>query len=693
MTRRGFRNERKLANRNTQMVARQFKEKERAARASARNMERIAQKTARAEVAAAKKAARQIQQVRDRQLRQWVRQQKRQEKATQSRRKARSKAVRRAFGRAAGAALRGVGAVGLATAGVVGLAARQSIGLQDRATRLAIKGGGGGVKRVDPRLLRQEAETTAKEVRGAKAGDIISAQERFVSKTGKLNFARDFGKVFAEISVATGTAAEDIGSAAADMFEKFDIKTVEGMTKALSLLAVQGKRGAFEMEDAAAQFPKIGAAAQRFGLKGVGGLATLGGLSQIARRSTKGGEEAGVAVENMFTQLILKSGKIKQKFGVDVFEDKGKTKTRPVQELLVDIIGGAKGNIQSLQEIFAKRAAPAVSPLISLFNQTRGKAMAEGVTEPQATADAMARLREEIDKATNVTNAEKEVRQDLAIAQKQTSAQMTAAWENVVAVVGQRVAPKLAQLAGSIAEFIESSDFTTLETGFTAVAEAAMWAADVLGLFEKGVDPERKALLESKANDKKLVKARKKLEELPYAAKPAGELTPAQVAKRATLQENVRKLEKTRGELLERPVSGYRDTPEFSQNAAFTQDEFIAAFMARGGLESEANEIAQRLIKDPGAAQEISIERTAKNTLGLGNFGDIGGPNELLKQSYIARFGQSLTEQRTLGGAVDTSIDTSKVNEGLAGVASSAKAAMAALGRIGEFSPPTNLGL
>jgi hypothetical protein len=633
--------------------------------------------------------------------------------------------VRRIAGRGLGAAVRGVAAVGMATAGVMGLAARQGVELQSRATRLAIKGGGLG-RRVDPTILRQEAEGIAGRVRGTTAGGVLAAQERFVAKTGRLDLARTFSEEFAKISIATGTEMDVIGSAAADMFEKFDVKTADDMANAMSILAVQGKRGAFEMEDAAKQFPKIAAAAQRFGLRGVQDLATLGGLTQIARRATPSGEEAGTAVEAMFKQIVMKSDVLERKFGTKVFKDKGKTVTRDIRDILVDAISGAKGNLPELQKIFDVRGIRAVSPLISLFNQSRAKAMSpvaqggRGLSEAEATAVAIARLRKEIDDATNVTDARAEMEEDAMIAQKMTSAQLTAAWESVVAAVNSEFTPVIIDAAGEFAQFVMDTDFSRVIQGFSDVANAAIAVAEALNIIGKKKKTPEELIREG---ERELKSVRMKEQAIIRKHGGPGGMRSAEARARAlpalqALAPEWRAAEEKIRQARGARYGGVEGSAEFERAQAgfqrFGMNEFVQQMKATGVGGQEAQSMAMRLMKDPSISEAMRYEKE----LGWGgallrprefgeNLGQIIGkqsPWNEEQQRLIQQFAEQQTAIRTVtpykqegmgrgttaqaggGQLVDVDLKTEAANTKLGQLAGTAETVASALQRIAGAS-------
>ncbi len=376
---------------------------------------------------------------------------------------ARWRTANRAVSWLGGAAMAGLGVV----AGVSGMALRQSLALDEKSRRIAIQGSS-GADRQNPDALRRHFENVAISTPGATAMGVAQGTEAFMAKTGDLDAAKRFSRTWAEVSVATSASIEDIASASADLMQKLDIKKTEDMAKALAILGEQGKRGAFELKDAAKEYPKIAAAAQRFGIgKGVGALATLGGLTQLARSSTGSAEEAGTSVERMFSQLSMKAGKLQAGYGIDVY--KGDIKDR-----LVDIVGKVGGNDMAkkragLQDIFGERGIRAISPLIDAF----AEALKHGKNATEAMHDT-------IEKATAADDAEANMMRDLADAQQSASARLTAAWESVKAQLGERVTPQLVDLATRFADFISQTDFGFLATALSNVAEAASNAADFL---------------------------------------------------------------------------------------------------------------------------------------------------------------------------------------------------------------------
>ncbi len=328
------------------------------------------------------------------------------------------------------------GGAGLA---LVGASARKEFAVKSKARDIGISTRGSGQKMLDTDALVKEAHATARKNPGVDAESVLDGIKAYTTKTGDADTARKMSDTFATLSSASGTSTKDIGGAAADLAQKFGIKDPAEMQDALGKLYMQGKNGSFELSDAAEKFPGMAAAGARFGLdKGVKGVATLGGLSQIARESTGSADQAGTAVEAMFRQLTSRSGDL-EKAGVKVFDKKGNA--NDIQDVLVDTISKVGGNDMAkkkvgLQQIFGDEGIRAISPLIDAF----ATAVKEG-------KDPMVALRSKLGNAINVTGAWSDVVEDATIAQQSDSAKMTAAWDALGAKVGESVLPELSKLA------------------------------------------------------------------------------------------------------------------------------------------------------------------------------------------------------------------------------------------------------
>jgi hypothetical protein len=425
--------------------ARLGREADRAASAE----ERAARRAADARMREETRARKHVAGIRDRYFLQEQRQQERAEDRARQRRAQRIGAVGTfavgALGMAGNAAMGAIGAGAL----VVGAASRKEFALRDKTMALARDTRMPGQDAANSEQLAREFQRTALASPGQTAEGIANAVKAFTTKTGNLDMARALQGTMATASNATGADITEISGAAADLMQKFDIRTVDGMREAMAKLIVQGKKGAFELKDAAAEFPAIASAAQRFGLdKGVKGVSTLGGLMQIAREATPSGAEASTAVEMMFTQLVAKSGKLKDaEFGgksVRVFDDKGNA--RDIQDVLVETIANVGGDDmeakkQGLQKVFDIRGIRAISPLIDTF-----------ATAVRSGTDPVKAMRDKLRDAIDTTAQWSDIQQDAAMTEQTSSAKLAAAWESLSSKVGDQVVPHVAKMIDAVAK-------------------------------------------------------------------------------------------------------------------------------------------------------------------------------------------------------------------------------------------------
>ena len=331
-----------------------------------------------------------------------------------------------------------------------GVAGKQSSELQTTSRRIAIAARSAGGPLADVNKLRQGFEATANATPGVKAADVADAVQRFISLTGDMDTAVKGQGVFATVSSATGADVGDVAEAAASLSQQFDIKGLEDMKEALAALTFQGKNGAFELKDAAGQFQRLAASGAAFGIpKGVKGVKTLGGLTQIARSGTGSAEQAATAVENLLTNMKVKQGELAGQ-GVNVYDKAGKT--RDIRDLIVESIAKVGGNDiakkqSGLSKIFGEQGIRAINPLVAKYNDTFRDTKG---TDAEKTAAAMARLRGEFEKAIDAPGTYADVQDDAAIAQQDASAKMTASWEQFSSSIGTIAVPAIDKFAAAM---------------------------------------------------------------------------------------------------------------------------------------------------------------------------------------------------------------------------------------------------
>ena len=577
--------------------------------------------------------------------------------------------------RVAGGAIRGAGAVLGAGAVVAGAAARQALSLREKATRISIQARDPGKEGVDPAQLQREFQQTALKVVGTSAGDVASAVSAFVTKTGEIGLARQLQETFATVSQATGTDMAAIADAAADMMTQFDIKTIEGMQDAFATLTFQGKKGSFELKDAASQFAKLGAAAQRLGIgKGQRGVAQLGGLTQIARGATGSAEQASTAVQAMFRQLVAKSGDLERE-GVKVFDEKGNA--RNIETVLTETVsrvGGTdlKQKKIGLQKIFGDEGIKALSPLIDAYAKATGDAAAK----TKAVAAVMA-------SAIDAPGKWRDVVQDAAIAGGTASSQITTAWESIVASVGTTLVPVLGDAATALAGFLTESSFLEVASGTLGVIFEVLGGAakGLISIIESLPGFEKKELgvnqqIINKQREREALESKK--EATMRKVRGGKQLSNAEVIQ---LNIDQQKIIDLKGEeaALEKGRGGGRFRKAGDVDALLTRQKFEEEAQKLGLGKRESAGIAEDILASPVKAERLKFS----------------GPQGEARKALVKRFGQDVVSSRLIGGGEDAARVAGREDvrqlppeEGGPDVSADINAAGKAMGAAGKATAP-----
>lgn len=255
------------------------------------------------------------------------------------------------------------GALGVAAAG------KKVVDFDTRLARLAIQA---GLSRKRMFELKNELFQIGRQTYTPPEA-LLSGIEQIVEKTGNFEFAvgaiRDMGFV----ASATGSAVADIGSSASDLQEKFGV-TKDQVLSVFDILAEQGKKGSFTLQNMAAYFPELLSAAAGFGVHGVEGLRKFGAFLQIARRGAGTSAEASTAVERSFADMVAKWQVIRRLTGFSIFDkEKSKKEGRAVVKeldvVLKEVIKRTNGDITKLQKIFGEESIRAIRPLAQSYQR------------------------------------------------------------------------------------------------------------------------------------------------------------------------------------------------------------------------------------------------------------------------------------------------------------------------------------
>jgi len=220
--------------------------------------------------------------------------------------------------------------------------------------------------------------------------ELLNAIDAIVEKTGDLKFAEDNLRNMGVAMQATAATGANIGELFAE-FQKMDIKAPEEVLKAIDVLNVQGKSGAFTLQNLAALGPRVITAYTAAGRGGVEALREMGAALQMIRQGTGSSEMAATAFEA--TMRTLTDGdKIKQLktlAGIDVYQhlENGEKVLKPINQLMMEIVRTAGGDISKIGSIFDAEAVRAFNAAAGEFNRTGQLSMLEKFFNVTATGE------------------------------------------------------------------------------------------------------------------------------------------------------------------------------------------------------------------------------------------------------------------------------------------------------------------
>ena len=242
------------------------------------------------------------------------------------------------------------------------------VALEERYTRLGIQ----AEKSADEieRLKTEVFEVARAGGIRVDAGEITSAIEQIVEKTGDLDFARDNIENIARAIQASGARGEDIGRLVAE-FKKLRAEGSSDVLAFMDTLLRQGKAGAFTIQNLASQGERLVSAYAATGRVGATAVRELGAVLQVIRQGTGSSEQATTAFEALL-RTLQDADKLKmlRGNGIQVFEKDQPGVMRSVADIMKDIISKTGGDMVKLSQVFDAEAMRAFSAAAAEFKAT-----------------------------------------------------------------------------------------------------------------------------------------------------------------------------------------------------------------------------------------------------------------------------------------------------------------------------------
>ena len=252
--------------------------------------------------------------------------------------------VRRTVGTVVGTGL----VTGLALAG------REAFRFEKKLLQLSLQANKGKAEmgRFSKKLSDVSRET------GVNRDVLTNAAEAYVTATGDFEGAADSLQLFADISQATGTSAEDMARTLAVIKQNFKEIRPDQIREAFGVLTIAGKSGSVVLKDMAAQLGPMSGLFQKFGSSGVDGLKDLAASYEVIQSSFGfSAEKARTGMNSLFSALIKNTDKFKKATGVDV---KGKTLFEILDELETKDVKDISKLLEGMGEVKGARAMEAL---------------------------------------------------------------------------------------------------------------------------------------------------------------------------------------------------------------------------------------------------------------------------------------------------------------------------------------------
>lgn len=197
--------------------------------------------------------------------------------------------------------------------------------------------------------------------------ELTAALDSVIERTGDLDFAEGNLRAMGLAIQATGASGQDIGGLFAE-FQKMGLGASEAL-KALDTLTVQGKQGAFTLQNLSSLGPRTISAYTATGRSGADALREMGAALQVIRMGTGSSEQAATAFEAVMRNITSPDKQEKlEKLGVKVKDQSGNFKS--IVDIMQEIVEESDGSTEILGQVFDAEAMRAFNFAIGEYKRT-----------------------------------------------------------------------------------------------------------------------------------------------------------------------------------------------------------------------------------------------------------------------------------------------------------------------------------
>lgn len=305
----------------------------------------------------------------------------------------------------------------------VGEAFKKNADLETLATNVSNSGYMAGDKRNGRRVASRELMEDALKAGAATGTDanvVLEGLSKFTALTGDLQTGRDVMKDLLVLSKATGSSFDDMAAAAGNVAANLEDgpKKTEQIGAVMRVIAGQGKLGAVEIKDLAAQMAKLASNATSFEGNVADNIAVLGALAQESR--AKGGSASATQAATSVASFVgmLKTPARAKEFekatGSKVYNEKTGLLRDP-QTIVKEALASVGTDPMKWKKIFQNmQGARAIEGFASVFRAAGGgkaglKAVDEEFDRLRKASLSQAEIQESFSRAMRTGQSQAEI--------------------------------------------------------------------------------------------------------------------------------------------------------------------------------------------------------------------------------------------------------------------------------------------
>lgn len=243
---------------------------------------------------------------------------------------------------------------------------------------------------------KKQILSTTSGIRGMADEQTIAGMSAFQGLAGEGEATMKIAPRLVQTQLATGGNIEEIGQMYASVYaslrnsaggaQKSVDQLIDETDKMGMVFAAMGQKGAIELKDFAGIGATVTAVATRYGGTQAKNIKDVAAVAQIARQTggADSSAEAATALSSFTADLIQHGATAKNKFGVDVYADKSKTKLKGLPDVISELLMATGGNLEKMSDIANIRGIKSLTGFQDPYLEAYRGAKSAGKSEDEA---------------------------------------------------------------------------------------------------------------------------------------------------------------------------------------------------------------------------------------------------------------------------------------------------------------------